>query len=372
MQNLEKLNYQEIAFKFWNKIEENSTLIKVQTTQENIGLKTQLLKILQQPLLELDYLLDEREAVIEVVIDAIKELNLTSYDFYDEFINQHHEKQIEKLRKLGKSINIDRFLHDLKKYSTNLAKAMSMNEMTQVQFQQQGLLYKEEKEKEKWLNDFFNDDDQFGSYRKDIRSCSLVQSNGANFQFTYKSIQEFLIAADLYEVLVISKDFDIQILNTIIEILSKENNQDQDCLQFLEKIDVKYSQTFNQIENISLFEKLKQFDMFKKTINLITRLIETIKQHDINSVNYSTEIYAETRQYFIKKISQEVRISEFLKFLVHLTKIDNLFIISGSNAINILVEMQVDLTNQNFENIRISNTSLFGGNFSKCKLSRQF
>ncbi|CAD8092131.1 unnamed protein product [Paramecium primaurelia] len=51
---------------------------------------------------------------------------------------------------------------------------------------------------------------------------------------------------------------------------------------------------------------------------------------------------------------------EFLKFLVHLAKIDNRFKISGSNALNILVVMQVALKNQNFENIRISNTSLFG------------
>ncbi|CAD8189843.1 unnamed protein product [Paramecium pentaurelia] len=34
------------------------------------------------------------------------------------------------------------------------------------------------------------------------------------------------------------------------------------------------------------------------------------------------------------------------------------------------LEMKVDLTNQNFENIRIQNTSLFGGNFAKCNLTR--
>ncbi|CAD8148221.1 unnamed protein product [Paramecium pentaurelia] len=120
-------------------------------------------------------------------------------------------------------MNIDRFLHDLKKYSTNLAKTMSMNERTQ--YQQYGLLQKKLREKVKlWLNDCFYDDYQFGSYRTDIRSCSLVQSNNANFSFVHKSIQEFLIAVDLYEVLVQSNDFKIQILIIIIELLSKENN----------------------------------------------------------------------------------------------------------------------------------------------------
>ena len=42
---------------------------------------------------------------------------------------------------------------------------------------------------------------------------------------------------------------------------------------------------------------------------------------------------------------------------------------SGSNSINLLVEMKVDLTMQNFTNINIKNTSILGGNFAKCNLS---
>ncbi|CAD8198450.1 unnamed protein product [Paramecium pentaurelia] len=375
IENLEKLNFQDVANKFWDKIEENSTSIQTQISQENPELQTQLQKILEQICQQYDHLLDKvaiqnkkkSEAVIEVVIDALKELNLTSYDFYDEFINQHHQKQIEKQRKLGKSINIDRFLHDLKKYSTNLAKKMSIYQITQVQYQQQGFLYKEEKENEKWLNDFFNDDDQFGSYRKDIRSCSLVQSNGANFQFVHKSIQEFLIAATLYELLVQSKDVDIQIMKTILELLSKENNQVQDSSKFLQTTAKEYCENHTQFENILMFDRQKQIE---KKIKSIADLIKIVQEHDFNKNDYSTEIYAETRQYLIQKISQEVRIIEFLKFLVHLTKIDENIINSGSNALNILVEMKTDLTNQNFQNITIKNTSLYGGNFSKCNLSQ--
>ncbi|CAD8189845.1 unnamed protein product [Paramecium pentaurelia] len=272
IEDLEKRNYQEIAMKFWDQIEENSVLIQFYISQQYQRFQTQLLKIFQQNhelsnQLLLTKITIQIEKIIEVVIDAFTELNLTSYDFYEQFINQHHQKYIEKLRKQGKSINIDGFLHDLKRYSTNLAKTMSKNKITQVQYQQYGLLYKEERENQKqWLNDFFNDDDQFGSYRKDIRSCSLVQSNGSNFKFAHKSIQEFLIAADLYEVLVQSKDFDIQIMNTIIEMLTKENNQQQNCLNFLSNLH--YYQFNNQIENIPLLEKQKQFDTFQQTLIL--------------------------------------------------------------------------------------------------------
>ncbi|CAD8215538.1 unnamed protein product [Paramecium octaurelia] len=141
--NLDKINYFEIARTVWNKMEEQSIAFQFITSQE-----------LNDP--------------------ALSEQNLTSYDFYDEFINQYHYQQIEKQRNLGKQIYRNRFLHDLQKYSINLAKVMSTKQMTQIQYQQQGFLYQEEKEEEKWQNEFFNDDDrQFGSNKKDLRSVHL-------------------------------------------------------------------------------------------------------------------------------------------------------------------------------------------------------
>ncbi|CAD8064204.1 unnamed protein product [Paramecium primaurelia] len=128
----------------------------------------------------------------------------------------------------------------------------------------------------------------------------LCNQKVLNFNF---SINQFLIAADLYEVLVESKDFNIEILKTIIEMLSKENKQDS-----------------------------------------ITYLFQIIKEHDIYSVYQYSKIQAENRQYLIYKISQKVRIVVFGKFFDHLTETENNFTISGYNAINIFVEMQVDLT----------------------------
>lgn len=58
-----------------------------------------------------------------------------------------------------------------------------------------------------------------------------------------------------------------------------------------------------------------------------------------------------------------------MKLIIHLSKINKNIIISGSNSLNILVEMKTDLTNKNFENIRILNTSLLDGNFAQCNLT---
>ncbi|CAD8203750.1 unnamed protein product [Paramecium pentaurelia] len=276
---------------FFDKIEENSIPILLQFSEENVHFKIRLLEILEQNSVLLDQSLDQgaiqNEDCIQIVIYVLKDFNLTSYDFSD-----------EEQRKLGKSINIDRLLYDLQRYSINLAKKMSQQKLAQVQYQQQGLLYQEEKD-EKWRKRLFLMMMTFNAELikryKNLFACY--------FQFTHKSIQEFLIAADLYELLVQSKDVDIQIL---IEILSKDVNQNQDCLEFLKYINQSYSQNYNSIGIISLSEKQKQFDAFEQTINSITHLIKTIKEHDINSVYYSTKIYIETKQYLIQKYYKRI------------------------------------------------------------------
>ncbi|CAD8177574.1 unnamed protein product [Paramecium pentaurelia] len=257
---------------------------------------------------------------------------------------------------------------------------MSKNELTQVQFKQQGLLYQNERAEEQLLREFFNYDDQNGAFKKDIRSCSLVQQKGANFQFTHKSIQEFFIAADLYQVLVQSNNFDTQIMNIIIELLSKEENQNQDCLEFLKNLKQKYSQNYNQIGIKSLLEKQKQIYAFEQTIDSVAHLIKIIKIHGINSVNYSTETYTETRQYLIKKIQQEVRIIEFSKFLQKLIKIqlqvDLMQLIYWlkcrwiqQTKILKIQEQKIIIYLENVNGINLNGAQLFGCNWQDLKIN---
>ncbi|CAD8204796.1 unnamed protein product [Paramecium pentaurelia] len=371
IQNLEKIDYHQVSLEVWNKMENNQIPLQLQISYDFGELDLNLLKIIEPNLLLPNTLFNkvkiQKERIIQVVSDALKEYNLTSYDFYSEFIKYYHLKQIEKQQNLGKSINIDSFLHDLKQYSIKLAKSMSNKQVTQVQYKQKGLLYKEEGEEGKWLNEFFNDDTQYGSYKKDIRSCSLIQKKGANFLFVHKSIQDFLIAADLYEMLALSTDLDLQILSSIIERLSKEQTQNQDYLEFISNLNL--SELNFKFDTLSLFERQHQLNDIQKNIKLLLNLIRILKQHDFNQINYSTNFYTETRRYLRQKISKELVIIEFLKLIVNLTKIDKNFIQCGSNSLNLLVEMKVDLTKQCFSNIKIKNTSIIGANFAKCNLS---
>ncbi|CAD8208446.1 unnamed protein product [Paramecium pentaurelia] len=192
-------------------------------------------------------------------------------------------------------------MHDLLEYQIRFAKTMSKNEMTQVQYMQQGFYIKMKEQKTNRQMNFF-----IMMIKTELIKKILEVAHFSN--------KKFQIAADLYKVLVHSKNFDTQIFNIIIEILSKEENQNQDCLEFLKILKQNYAQNNNQIGNLSLLQKQKQLDAFEQTINQITRLINIIIKHDFHSIN---EFYTGTRQYIIQKIYQVVRIIEFLKFLVH-------------------------------------------------------
>ncbi|CAD8214376.1 unnamed protein product [Paramecium octaurelia] len=122
-----------------------------------------------------------------------------------------------------------------------------------------------------------------------------------------------------------------------------------------------YSNSLKFISNIE-----NQLNAAKSNLRKITNVLKIIKDHDFNTQNYSMEYYKEFKKDLITKISLNKKIIEFLKFLVHLTALDETYICCGSNSLHLLVQMKVDLREQSFENIRIRNTSVVGGNFVRC------
>ncbi|CAK74902.1 unnamed protein product (macronuclear) [Paramecium tetraurelia] len=173
---------------------------------------------------------------------------------------------------------------------------------------------------------------------------------------------------DLDQVLLLSKEVDGCLFKILIDMFKKEKIQN--CLKFLSKDCYKkhleqYITDGAQSQSINK----QKYKKIKNEIKFISNVIYIIKELDFNKNDYSTENYQENRKNLILSIQKEVQIIQFLRFLVLLTAIDNEFIQCGSNSLNLLVEMKVDLSKQCFENIKIKNTSLAGGNFFGCNLS---
>ncbi|CAD8081408.1 unnamed protein product [Paramecium primaurelia] len=187
-------------------------------------------------------------------------------------------------------------------------------------------------------------------YQKEIDS--LIKS--VNQKEVYEEKKEF------YDALASLKDIDVNIFNIIIE--KALNAKISDILVFLSN---------EQNQQILEWQPDKQRDinLGRNNINKIISAIRNIQVHEFNQNDYSTEIHFITKKNLIQKISQDQIIIEFLKFLVHLTAIDNSFIQCGSNSLHILVDMKVNLTQQCFSNIRIKNTSLIGANLVRCNFN---
>ncbi|CAD8156201.1 unnamed protein product [Paramecium octaurelia] len=169
----------------------------------------------------------------------------------------------------------------------------------------------------------------------------------------------------LYEVLSLSNEVDEVFLPTLINTLKKEKTQD--CLKFLSQDQNKFLLEIEsqKVETQSLLEKESTLNG-EKNIKIITDVLKKVMDHDFNTQNYSMDDYEEFKMDLTTQITLNKKIIEFLKFLVHLTAFDETYIWCGSNSLHLLVQMKVDLREQCFENIRIRNTSLVGGNFVRC------
>ncbi|CAD8174775.1 unnamed protein product [Paramecium pentaurelia] len=163
---------------------------------------------------------------------------------------------------------------------------------------------------------------------------------------------------DLSEIFVQVKDIDEQIYCLIIDILRKAKISD--CIGFLSNID-------NQ-KKLDAQLKVHQ-DLGIINFKKMTNIIQQIQDHNFNKYNYSEEIYIDLKKDLIKNISKQQKIIQFFLFLIRLTAFDQTLIQCGSNSLHLLVEMKVELGNQNFENIKVYNTSLVGANFVRCNLS---
>ncbi|CAK93355.1 unnamed protein product (macronuclear) [Paramecium tetraurelia] len=185
--------------------------------------------------------------------------------------------------------------------------------------------------------------------------------------------------------------------NSFLDCLSYGQNQwEQQVQQFLEKLEKEIMSSIQPIQQmLEIYEKkednidrsflnyilymLKEdnktdiiqylYKRQKSKLRFISNILKDLSELDFSKEYYSKEECEQSRKQLIREISYDEHIIEFLKFLVQLTAIDERFIQCGSNSLNLLVEMKVDLREQSFEKIRIQETSLVGGNFFRCNFN---
>ncbi|CAD8179343.1 unnamed protein product [Paramecium pentaurelia] len=255
---------------------------------------------------------------LKILIAALKMKVFTIYEFYQHFIEFYHEQQIQKLRQLGKVDNVDSFTIDLLQFSESLAIEMTMNQTTQVNYEQKGRLklknhYFNQNNEDDWKMHYF--DDLEDEYRKLVRSSALINVKGKSYTFNHKSLQEFYVAKHI---------------NNLI-----------DKLEF--------------IDNNKLTEK---------SVNYLEISVFNKKEFNISQENYLGSLS-------ILKEKLKLKNESNLK-LISIAKLSakEIFKVASSNSFCLLSFLQVYIGEQDFSGIQIEKTTLKGLSFYKSILQQ--
>ncbi|KAM3131860.1 hypothetical protein pb186bvf_016110 [Paramecium bursaria] len=287
--------------------------------------------------------LRQKWEVYEMIVKALSMQQIYKFLFYENFIDEYFEKQINKQRDLGEAIDSELFKKELWQCGIHIAQNMLREQITILDYQPQGFLeqggLKKNSQKQSWKYRFFDDNDvQQQQMKKLIRACLPLKSRNQKFSFNHKSILEFLAAFDVIQLL-----------------------------------DSRYPSYFH--------------------------LQESVQDHFINSSNFSTDFMKGTVGFIIEKASKSTYIQTILTQIVLLSCIDENFIAASSNATFLLNQMQFqfckikynqcqqltdslknvrnlknsenlkNLKNlKNLENLKIQDVNLEGINFYNCNL----
>ncbi|CAD8046507.1 unnamed protein product [Paramecium primaurelia] len=256
----------------------------------------------------------EHHSKLQIIKQALLQEPLSTYDFYGEFFEHYFRRQIYKLRESGEQIEYDSMGNELWEFAHKLANEMTFRNLSQVQFQPSGLIFK--KNYTDWKDKFFNDDDKEGVYKRLFRKCIPIKSKSGIYSFNHKSLQEFLVA------------------KWFIDQISKMTLIVQD-----KYVNVKLEEQ-DELLQYNFFEKSWDLDYMQGPIKFI-----------------------------IDKIKFNEEIKQKLMNLIYCSKINMKFLTGSSNSFYILNQMGQSFIGQDFSEIKIGGISLNNANFFNCNFN---
>ncbi|CAD8094106.1 unnamed protein product [Paramecium primaurelia] len=254
---------------------------------------------------------------LQLIHKALKQNQITIYDFLDRFSQEYLEKHTLNLKFKGKIQDEENFKQDVYTFAESFSLEMISNQDLSVQYKPQGQLQLFKKfstfNEENCYNKYFDDKDINKEYFSLIRSALLIIQRGDSFSFCHEKSPNSM-PQRLYIIQQINGEENIYFKKKQIEILKQSwLNQEKFNLS-----QIQYKQVLQILK-----EKLINKKSFKKKLIL---LIQISAQYDMIQV--------------------------------------------ASNIISVLGFITKDLTNIPLQGIRLQNTSLIGIDFSNSDLSK--
>ncbi|KAM3147532.1 hypothetical protein pb186bvf_000339 [Paramecium bursaria] len=344
--NSNKTKMQNEILEIWEQLINNNFFSNwsIQSTYEQT-----LEQILRFNIPLFKYLPNLEEEFQIILYKSLKSHKLTLYDFFEKFIEQFIENQRQKLIYSNDIVDQNQFEQDIYKYAIKLSTQMFSRQETVIERKSQGILFRDNNQ-DPYIQ-FFEDSDQFGNYRKQIRKCIPIRQKGNYYQFQHKSIQEFLFSKQQMELFINSYSH----INNIKKFINHYR-------QLEEQLDFEKIKQVDNQANLSIEDQRKQ----ETLINILIQIRDGI----LNQINLQDTFNLGTLKFIKSKMIEELDLYQILEPLVLLSSINQQYIRFSSNCLIILLSVHEYQFNKDFSRIRISEVSLDGAIFEQCNLSQ--
>ncbi|KAM3129376.1 hypothetical protein pb186bvf_018524 [Paramecium bursaria] len=280
---------------------------------------------------------------------SLKSHKLTLFDFFDNFFLQYVENQRQKLIYSLDIIDQNQFEQDIFKYATRLSILMFQRQETIIEIKPQGILFREENSNP--YNQFFEDADQYGNYRKQIRKCIPLNQKGNFYQFRHKAIQEFLFSKECLKFF--EKAY--QVINQLNELLIQ-----------LRKSNIKLNLQLIKQQNQLNIQDQSQDEQRKSA--LLIELLQSIESQFLKQINLQETFNLGALKFIKAKFSQAPDFQKVLYPLILLSSVNKSYTRLSSNCLLICLEITGFQRDKDFSKIIISDISLDGAIFEGCDL----
>ncbi|KAM3137494.1 hypothetical protein pb186bvf_010467 [Paramecium bursaria] len=247
-----------------------------------------------------------------IIYKALTTRNSSLYDFYQVFLQNYIEKQRQKQIYNSQINDQEQFLIDINQFAQRLAVTMTKQNDSIVEIKVQGVLFNQE----------------ICYLQETIIKCLPIKQKSNYFSFNHKSIQEYLFAKD------------------IIDILTQTNDL-KDWIQEIRTQRSEREQIMNNPKKAKLIELFMQSSLNYVRLGNMPSVIRFIKA----GIQFNADL------------------QDACYHLSLLSSIVNEFIILSSNALLILANVLLCITDKDFSRIYIEDINLDGMNFINCNFS---
>ncbi|CAD8187590.1 unnamed protein product [Paramecium octaurelia] len=320
----------------------------------------------------------------QILLRCYKSFRLTQYDFYDQFLENYIQNQMQKLQNLQQLKFNNNFVNEVNDYSRLLVLYLMQYQLTAMETSKTSNMsgvFRDSKVKhhsaDPRFQELFNQNSEETTL---IKKCLPLKQTGSILSFEHKSIQEFIYAKFIITSLIRISEI-INILKQIkVDVFLINKSKKLKKIEFISIcINLFLNQRLDTLENqdqareiflqyyLSTFQVQQQvnFDCF----NYILDLLSLIDFSPLNYVIMANQFYMGTIRFIVEYIQNNQDLKSVLHILILISGISQKFVNISSNSFQLLSYMQELFYEKNFSGIFIKDIKLLGLKCIGCDFS---